>query len=88
MAWFGRTDGRVRLALIDMEVHSAHRRKGYGRHLVNEILRAARAQSTDVVSIQTRSTNTAALALYEALGFRPVETATLYRLPGGASRAG
>ena len=85
MAWFGRNDGRIRLALVDMEVHTAHRRKGYGRHLVNEILHAARAQSADVVSLQTRSTNTAALALYEAIGFCPVETATLYRLPGGVA---
>jgi ribosomal protein S18 acetylase RimI-like enzyme len=83
MTWFGRGDGRARIGLTAMEVRGDLRRKGYGRHLVNEILRQARSQATAVVAIQTRSTNTAALALYQSLGFDPVETATLYRLPGG-----
>ena len=84
MTWFGRRDGRARVGLIDMEVHPDHRRKGYGRHLVNEILRLARAQATAAVAVQTRSTNLPALALYQSLGFEPVETATLFRLTGGA----
>ena len=84
MSWFGRVDGRSRIGLIDMEVGPGHRRKGYGRHLVNEMLRHARAEGTATVSVQTRLTNTEALALYESVGFQPVETATLFRLPGGA----
>lgn len=84
MTWFGRRDGRARVGLIDMEVDPAHRRKGYGRQLVNEILRLARAQATASVAVQTRSTNAPALALYQSLGFEPVETSTLFRLPGGA----
>lgn len=83
MSRFGRQDGRSRIGLFDVEVHADHRRKGYGRHLVNEILRLARAHSTAMVAVQTRSTNTAALALYQSIGFEPVETATLYRHPGG-----
>ena len=83
MTWFGRRDGRARIGLIDMEVDPAHRRKGYGRQLVNEILRLARAQATASVAVQTRSTNAPALALYQSLGFEPVETSTLFRLPGG-----
>jgi ribosomal protein S18 acetylase RimI-like enzyme len=83
MGWFGRRDGRNRVGLIEMEVTPSHRRKGYGRHLVTEILRFARAQSNDAVAVQTRSTNTEALALYHGLGFEPVESATLYRKPGG-----
>ena len=39
MTWFGRGDGRSRIGLIDVEVAPTHRRKGYGRHLVGEILR-------------------------------------------------
>ena len=85
MTWFGRKDGRTRIGLFDMEVHPSHRRKGYGRHLVNEILHLARSQSIAAIAVQTRSTNTAALALYQTLGFDAVETATLYRLPGGSS---
>jgi ribosomal protein S18 acetylase RimI-like enzyme len=84
MTWFGRRDGRARVGLIDLEVHPDHRRKGYGRHLLNEVLRLARAQATAALAVQTGSTNAPALALYQSLGFEPVETATLFRLPGGS----
>ena len=83
MAWFSRLDGKSRVGLIEMEVSPASRRKGFGRHLVQEIFRSLRAQGTAVVSLQTNATNIAALALYEAIGFEPIGTATLYRLPGG-----
>ncbi len=82
MAWFGRDDGLSRLGLIDVEVNPQFRRKGYGRHLVNEIVKFARAGSSQVVSVQTRSTNSAALTMYAAAGFEPVQTATLFRKPG------
>ncbi|MFO0950950.1 MAG: GNAT family N-acetyltransferase [Isosphaeraceae bacterium] len=82
MSWFGRLDNRSRLGLIGVEVDPAHRRKGYGRFLVQEIRKVAREQATSVVSVQTADTNAAALGLYAASGFEPVETATLYRLPG------
>ncbi len=81
MSWFGRLDGRSRLGLIAMEVESGSRRQGFGRHLVGEILRHARSEMISVVALQTRSTNVAALSLYETLGFVPVETATLFRRP-------
>lgn len=82
MTWFGRTDSRTRFGVYDMEVDPGHRRKGYGRHLVAEILRHARSQSNDVAAVQTRETNAPALALYQAAGFVPSQTATLYRKPG------
>ncbi len=82
MAWFGRVDGLTKLGLIDVEVNPLFRRKGYGRHLINEILKFARAGSTQAVLVQTRATNTAALALYAATGFQPLQSATLYRKPG------
>lgn len=83
MGWFGRLDGRSRVGLMEMEVASPHRRKGFGRHLVGEILRQARAEMTSVVALQTRATNLPALQLYESLGFERVGTAVLYRRPGG-----
>jgi ribosomal protein S18 acetylase RimI-like enzyme len=84
MSWFGRTDGRSRIGLIEMEVASPHRRKGFGRYLVGEILRYARAEMTSVVALQTRATNLPALRLYESLGFQRVGTTVLYRRPGNA----
>jgi ribosomal protein S18 acetylase RimI-like enzyme len=80
-AGFGIGDGRSRTGLIDLEVDPAHRRKGYGRFLVAEVLRHARTQLADLVCAQTAATNAPALALYDALGFSRVDTATLFRLP-------
>ena len=82
MSWFGRLDGRSRVGLIDVEVESTSRRKGYGRFLVGEILKHARSEATEVVAVQTRETNVAAIALYESAGFQVVGTSTFYRLPG------
>lgn len=87
MGRFGRGDGRARVGLCSLEVHEGHRRQGYGRLLVQEVMRSARVQAASVVAVQTVSTNSAALALYEASGFVPVESATLYRLPGGVHRS-
>jgi ribosomal protein S18 acetylase RimI-like enzyme len=78
---FGVGDGRSRTALIDLEVVPEFRRKGFGRHLVAEILRRARSQNTEVLSVQTSSENAPALGLYASLGFEQVDTTTLYRLP-------
>jgi ribosomal protein S18 acetylase RimI-like enzyme len=86
MAAFGRLDGKARTGLIDVEVADGERRKGYGRFLVSEILRHARGQWGEFVSVQTRSTNHAAVALYQSMGFKPVESSTLFRRPG--SRGG
>jgi ribosomal protein S18 acetylase RimI-like enzyme len=86
MCWFGRKDGSVRVGLIDLEVAPQHRRKGYGRFLVGEILRRARESLASAVEVQTASTNQPALALYASLGFEPIDHATLYRLPADAVR--
>jgi ribosomal protein S18 acetylase RimI-like enzyme len=82
MSWYGRGDGRTRVGLIDLEVDARHRRKGYGRHLVAEVLRQARNDTVALIDVQTSATNVPALALYESLQFDPVETAILYRKSG------
>ncbi len=82
MSWFGRGDGLARLGLIDLEVDPGLRRKGFGRFLVAEILRQARNEMVPRVAVQTAATNAPALALYESLGFEPVETSILYRKTG------
>jgi ribosomal protein S18 acetylase RimI-like enzyme len=85
MSWFGRGDGRSRIGLVDLEVNPNNRRKGFGRHLVAEVLRQARNEMVALVDVQTAATNAPALALYYSLGFEPVESAILYRLPGQLS---
>src|SRR5262249_32643357 len=76
---FGRGDGRSRIGVFAMTVAPEQRRKGYGRHLICEILRKARSERVAVAALQTRSTNPAALWLYQGLGFAPVGISTLYR---------
>lgn len=78
---YGVGDGRSRTGLIDLEVAPNYRRKGFGRHFVAEIMRRVREQSTDVLSTQTSAENLPALGLYHSLGFEPVDSSTLYRLP-------
>ncbi len=81
MRWFDRDDGRARVGLINLEVSPEHRRKGYGRFLVSEILRRARSELMELIEVQTAAENLPALALYNSLGFEAVDQATLYRLP-------
>ena len=81
MDWFDRDDGRSRVGLINLEVAPEHRRKGYGRFLVSEILRRARSDLVELVEVQTAADNLPALTLYTALGFIVIDQATLYRLP-------
>jgi len=81
MSWFGRDANRLGIGLMAMGVAPEHRRKGYGRHLVAEILRRSRSEMISRVALQTRATNTPALELYQSLGFAPCESSVLYRLP-------
>ncbi|WP_435017617.1 GNAT family N-acetyltransferase [Tundrisphaera sp. TA3] len=83
MAAFGRPDGRSRVGLFGVEVPADLRRKGYGRHLVAEILRHHRGRWGEIVAVQTDATNLPALGLYQGLGFVPTGTSTLFRRPGG-----
>jgi ribosomal protein S18 acetylase RimI-like enzyme len=79
---YSRAGARTQVGLIAIEVNAAHRRQGYGRYLLVEVLRHAREHAVESVAVQTSATNAPALALYQALGFVPVETATLYRKAG------
>lgn len=79
MRWFGREEGRVRNGLIDVVVPPEHRRKGYARFLLGEIIRRARSNLIDCIAVQTSAENQPALSLYSSLGFDPTDRATLYR---------
>lgn len=78
---YGVGDGRSRSALIDLEVHPDYRRKGFASLILNEVCRFAREQLTEILAVQTAEANLPARALYEKLGFKHVDTATLYRKP-------
>lgn len=81
MSWFSRADRTARLGVFGVEVDPRHRRQGYGRFLVAEILRFARERRFDRAEVQTLADNEPALALYQSIGFEPVEQSTVFRLP-------
>ncbi|MEV0460232.1 GNAT family N-acetyltransferase [Catellatospora methionotrophica] len=57
----------------DLYVAPEHRGHGHARALLAETVSAARTHGARRVALQTEADNTAALALYTALGFAPVD---------------
>ncbi len=55
--------------ILNVAVHSEHRREGIGRELVKELLERG---GEGEVLLELRASNGAARALYEGLGFREV----------------
>lgn len=69
--------------LIRVEVAPPCRRQGYATYLLSEILRHQHQQGVAVIETQTMQQNTAALGMYEKLGFREVDRGTVFRKEGG-----
>jgi ribosomal protein S18 acetylase RimI-like enzyme len=80
MAGFERLDGRLRAGLVDVAVELESRRQGLGKYLIREVIRYHIQRGLHAIAVQTRAPNTAALGLYQSLGFEPVDEAILYRL--------
>ncbi|HSC88502.1 MAG TPA: ribosomal protein S18-alanine N-acetyltransferase [Polyangiaceae bacterium] len=57
------------LEVLDVAVHEAERRRGLGRSLVRALFEAAEARGARSAYLEVRASNTAAQALYVALGF-------------------
>ncbi|MGH9519472.1 MAG: GNAT family N-acetyltransferase [Terriglobales bacterium] len=73
-----------------IEVSAAERRRGHGRTLMQEAMRAAAAAGARTMYLEVRASNLAAQGLYQALGFEvcgrreayytaPTEAAVLWR---------
>ena len=58
--------------VLDVGVHPGRLRQGLGRAVVSALLEAAREDGLTKATLEVESGNAAALALYEALGFRVV----------------
>jgi GNAT superfamily N-acetyltransferase len=81
MLQHGRDDrGRI----VRVSVDQAHRRKGFGRQVVNELVWRARRRGMLEVVVLTDTPWTSALALYRSCGFNDVaqdHTDTRFALP-------
>lgn len=53
-------------------VSEAHRRKGIGRQLMDELIRESKASGMICATLEVRAGNEAALRLYEQMGFKRV----------------
>ncbi|MBQ4091118.1 MAG: ribosomal protein S18-alanine N-acetyltransferase [Clostridia bacterium] len=56
--------------ITNIATHPDYRRRGYGRAVVEALIKYAKNNGLDSISLEVRESNTAAIALYERLGFR------------------
>lgn len=72
--------GRPGLYLEDLFVRPAHRKRGAGRRLLAELARRAQAAGCGRMEWAVLDWNQPAIDFYRALGARPMEDWTVYRL--------
>jgi ribosomal protein S18 acetylase RimI-like enzyme len=71
--------GGASLWIEELYVAPAHRRRGAGRALVEHVANEARLSGLRALELEVDPTSVAALALYDRLGFQPVERRRLTR---------
>ncbi len=73
--------------IANVVTHPSYRRQGIAGRLMDSALDVARARGARRIQLQVRDTNDAAKTLYTGLGFGPIGSSTLYRLPSSAALA-
>ncbi|MEW6273353.1 MAG: ribosomal protein S18-alanine N-acetyltransferase [Thermodesulfobacteriota bacterium] len=68
--------------LLDLAVAPGFRRRGLGRALAESVITHAREAGARLVTLEVATTNAAARALYEGLGFVATELRRDYYAPG------
>jgi len=58
--------------ILNVAVHPQMRQQGIGKRLMQHALAEARAKNVQVITLEVRRSNTAALSLYRGLGFRAI----------------
>lgn len=64
--------------ILNLCVHPAYHRQGYGRAMLSRLLEIARNHRADTALLEVRPTNAAAIALYRRLGFHEVGVRRAY----------
>jgi [ribosomal protein S18]-alanine N-acetyltransferase len=71
--------------LLNLSVAGAWQRRGFGRELLEHVLRLARDTSAERILLEVRPSNRAAIALYSAAGFTEIALRRGY-YPAGSGR--
>jgi ribosomal-protein-alanine N-acetyltransferase len=58
--------------ILNIGVHPAYQRRGYGQRLLEKILAVAQEQALLMLYLEVRISNHGALALYEKMGFKQI----------------
>ncbi len=74
--------------LLNICIDPAHHGKGLGRELLDHIIEVARSQGAEMMFLEVRPTNIAAIRLYESVGFSEVGVRrNYYPAPAGREDA-
>jgi ribosomal protein S18 acetylase RimI-like enzyme len=64
---------------MNVDVEGPRRRQGLANYLVAEALHDLAEEGVALAETQVSESNTAAVSLFEKLGFQPVDRGTVYR---------
>ena len=56
--------------IVNIATHPDYRRRGYGRAIVESLIKYAKNNGLDSISLEVRESNKAAIGLYSKLGFK------------------
>ncbi len=68
--------------IISLAIHPKHRRKGYAKLLIGELLRKFKTNGVKVVRLEVRVSNKPAINLYSKMGFKIAYTLKNFYLDG------
>ncbi|MFQ5601154.1 MAG: ribosomal protein S18-alanine N-acetyltransferase [Candidatus Krumholzibacteriia bacterium] len=69
--------------IVNLAVHAKVRRRGIARRLMHEVFERALARGLSIATLEVRFHNSAAIQLYEALGFRKIAIRKAYYADNG-----
>lgn len=68
------TVGSGEAHLLNLCVKPGHHRRGFGRALLDQMIEVARRENAEVLFLEVRPSNHAAIQLYRTLGFNEIDT--------------
>ena len=73
-SWLTRPNAEI----LNLFVIESMRKQGFGKRLVAEVIRLCKSEHIEHLTLEVRTSNIAAIRLYQSLGFQHVTTRTNY----------